>query len=130
MEELKIIEPVKTGLNHFKTTDEFSIYYNKHKNELNEMTTQKLNKQFKIDGYRITKIGTRDDNGKRQCGNICLKKINDVKLSEHASAHEKINNDRIEQLETAVNQRFVEIENKLQELAKTINSIITALNEE
>ena len=70
MEDIKIIEPIKSGLNHFKTTDEFSIYYAKHKKEMNEMTTQKLNKLFKIEGYRITKIGTRDENGKRQQGNI------------------------------------------------------------
>ena len=29
MEELKIIEPVKTNLKHFKTTEEFNIYYRK-----------------------------------------------------------------------------------------------------
>ena len=112
MDEIKIIEPIRIGLNHFKTTDEFSIYYAKHKNEMNEMTTQKLNKQFKIDGYRITKIGTRDDNGKRQQGNICLKKI-------------KPNNESID-----FTTEIAKINERIDALTKTINSIISALNEE
>lgn len=115
MEDLKIIEPIKSGLNHFKTTDEFSIYYAKHKKEMNEMTTQKLNKQFKIEGYRITKIGTRDENGKRQQGNICLKKINNnQKINETIDYTDEINK---------INQR-------LDVLTQSINSIISALNAE
>ena len=117
MDEIKIIEPIRIGLNHFKTTDEFSIYYAKHKNEMNEMTTQKLNKQFKIDGYRITKIGTRDDNGKRQQGNICLKKIK--------PNNTKNNNESID-----FTTEIAKINERIDALTKTINSIISALNEE
>ena len=118
MDEIKIIEPIKTGLNHFKTTDEFNIYYNKHKKELNEMTTQKLNKQYKIEGYRITKIGTRDENGKRQNGCICLKKVNSSKIINHSDNSEMRN----------IDARIDAIEGKLHELATSINSIINALN--
>ena len=118
MEELKIIEPIKTGLHQFKTTDGFSIYYNKHKQEMNEMTTQKLNKQFKIEGYRITKIGTRDINGKRQIGNICLKKI-----------YQKINkNNYDEQIKTLSNS-VDEINEKITKLTSALNSIIKAISE-
>lgn len=113
MDEIKIIEPIKTGLNHFKTTDEFSIYYAKHKDEMNSMTTQKLNKQFKIDGYRITKIGTRDDTGKRQQGNICLKKI----CSNITGPID-------------YSQEIAKINERLELLSQTVNSIISALNEE
>ena len=115
MDEIKIIEPIKTGLKQFKTTDEFSIYYAKHKDEMNQMTTQKLNKQFKIDGYRITKLGTRDDNGKRQQGSICLKKV-DQRL---AATH---NYDYAAEI-ARINER-------INELTQTVNSIISALNEE
>ena len=114
MEDLKIIEPIKSGLNHFKTTDEFSIYYAKHKKEMNEMTTQKLNKLFKIEGYRITKIGTRDENGKRQQGNLCLKKINNKNINETVDYSDEIHK---------INQR-------LDALTQSINSIISVLNAE
>lgn len=112
MEELKIIEPIQTNLINFKTTDEFNIYYNKHKKEMNDMTTQKLNKQYKIEGYRITKIGTRDINGKRQIGNICLKKI----------YQSKDKNNYQEQID--------EINERITKLTDALNSIIKALNAE
>ena len=115
MEDLKIIEPIKEGLNNFKTIDEFSIYYAKHKKEMIAMTTQKLNKQFKIEGYRITKIGTRDKDGKRQSGEICLKKIH--KLDKNINETQDI---------AATIQRFDE---RLNALSQTVNSIINALNE-
>ena len=73
MEELKIIGSHQTESKHFNTIDEFNIYYVKHKEEMTNMTTQKLNKMFTIDGYRITKVGTRDVDGKRVNGEICLK---------------------------------------------------------
>ena len=73
MEELKIIGSHQTDSKHFNTIDEFNIYYVKHKAEMGNMTTQKLNKMFTIDGYRITKVGTRDTDGKRINGEICLK---------------------------------------------------------
>ena len=128
MEELKIIEPIKTGLNNFKSIDEFSIYYAKHKKDMIEMTTQKLNKQFKIEGYRITKIGTRDKDGKRQNGEICLKKINKLdKINDES--HETNYNEQIQKIKqeiAATNQRFDE---RLNALTQSINSIISALNE-
>jgi len=132
MEDLKIIEPIKNGLHHFKTTDEFSIYYTKHKNEMNEMTTQKLNKLFKIEGYRITKINTHDENGKiRQRGEICLKRIN-VLTNEHKlidSTNENeltqlINNNKL------MNEEIVKINQRLDALTQIINKIIDTLNAE
>ena len=115
MDEIKIIEPIQSGLKQFKTTDEFSIYYAKHKDEMNSMTTQKLNKQFKIEGYRITKLGTRDDSGKRQQGNICLKKIT---KSNSISRQDDVRNE------------IAQIHERLDQLAKIVNSVISALNEE
>ena len=119
MEDLKIIEPIKSGLHHFKTTDEFSIYYAKHKNEMNEMTTQKLNKLFKIEGYRITKINTHDENGKiRQRGEICLKRITNNKLIDSTNESKLLN------------EEIVKINHRLDALTQTINKIIDTLNAE
>lgn len=123
MEDLKIIEPIKSGLYQFKTTDEFSIYYAKHKKEMNEMTTQKLNKLFKIEGYRITKINTQDENGKiRQRGEICLKRINtstnDNKLIDSTNENK------------LMKEEISKINSRLDALTQTINKIIDTLNAE
>ena len=53
---LKIIEPIKQYLKVFNSPDEFNIWYTKNKDEVESLTTHKLNKMYKIEGYRITKI--------------------------------------------------------------------------
>ena len=62
--DLKIIEPIKNYLKEFKTVDEFNLWYSKNKDEIDSLTTHKLNKMYHIEGYRITKIK----------GKLCLKK--------------------------------------------------------
>ena len=69
--DLKIIGPIKTPLKEFDSPDEFNLYYHKHKEEMDTETTHSLNKKFKIDGFRITKIK----------GVLCLKK--DVQKDVH-----------------------------------------------
>ena len=120
MEELKIIEPVKSNLKHFKTTEEFNIYYVKNKEELEEMTTQKLNKLFNIDGYRITKIGTRDKDGKRVKGSICLKKC----VEKDTPDNNETLNLRIEDLEKTVK----DLKEQIKILSTTINQIVDTIN--
>ena len=56
MSEIKVLEPVKNVIKEFDTPDEFNMYYMKNKDEIDKLTTHKLNKMFKIDGYRITRI--------------------------------------------------------------------------
>ena len=53
---LKIIEPIRDYLKVFNSPDEFNIWYTKNKDEVDALTTNKLNKLYKINGYRITKI--------------------------------------------------------------------------
>lgn len=62
--DLKIIEPIRKPLKQFDSVEEFNLYYHKHKADMDNETTHLLNKKFKIEGYRITKIK----------GVICLKK--------------------------------------------------------
>ena len=54
--DLKVIEPIKNYLKEFKTVDEFNLWYSKNKEEVDALTTHKLNKMYHIDNYRITKI--------------------------------------------------------------------------
>ena len=54
--ELKVIEPIKNYIKEFNSPVEFNLWYAKHKDEVDALTTHKLNKMYHIDGYRITKI--------------------------------------------------------------------------
>ena len=54
--DLKVIEPIKNYIKEFNSPVEFNLWYAKHKDEVDSLTTHKLNKMYKIDGYRITKI--------------------------------------------------------------------------
>lgn len=103
--DLKIIGPIKKPLKEFESPDEFNLYYHKHKEEMDGETTHSLNKKFKIDGFRITKIK----------GVLCLKK--DVKKKE--------NNEVIE--EENIKENIME---RLEKLEKAVNDIIDVLNGE
>ena len=54
--DIKILEPIKNYLKEFNSIDEFNNFYTLNKEELDKMTTHKLNKMYHIKGYRITKI--------------------------------------------------------------------------
>ena len=54
--ELKILEPIKKYTKEFETSDEFNLYYAKHKEDIDKLTTHKLNKMYHIKGFRITRI--------------------------------------------------------------------------
>ena len=62
-EPITVKEPYKEEGRTFKTTDEFTIYYREDESELKGLSTMKLNRTFKIPGYRIriTKKGTDEE---------------------------------------------------------------------
>ena len=105
--DLKIIGPIKSPLKEFDSVDEFNIYYHKHKDEMDTETTHSLNKKFKINGYRITKIK----------GVLCLKKDRIVKPDE----------DKVLEDPTPT---ISEIMERIQKLEETVNKIIDVLNGE
>ena len=106
--DLKVIEPIKNYLKEFKTVDEFNLYYSKNKDEIDSMTTHKLNKMYHIDGYRITKIK----------GKLCLKKW------EKKDKESNNENDHLEMYEQEINY----LKNEIEKLKITINSIINVIN--
>lgn len=94
-------------MKQFDTVDEFNKYYAKHKEEIDAKTSNQLNKELKIKGFKITKrnMKTIDNEGKQtRIGELCLKHIepnivpitNDDKLAEVEA--------RITQLELKINQ--------------------------
>jgi hypothetical protein len=85
--DMKIIEKFQPDTINFETPEEFKEYLSENLEELKEMTTQKLNKQFCINGYRITKIK----------GAISLRKIidsdiNDSEFIDGNAIYEMLNN--------------------------------------
>lgn len=66
--DIPIIEPIKSYAKTFETIDEFNVFYNKNKSDIDSRTTQMLNKLYFIKGYRITKID----------GKLSLKKYDDT----------------------------------------------------
>ena len=103
---IKIIEPIKQYLKVFNTPDEFNIWYTKNKDEVESLTTHKLNKMYKIEGYRITKIKNV----------LMLKKVNETS-SQHSANSPLIPDESI-----------TEIHEEIKNIKSTINQIIQYLD--
>ena len=61
---LKVLEPIQLDVKTFKDKQDFELFYNSHRDEFEESTTTKLNRMYKIPGYRITRVKDQ----------LCLKK--------------------------------------------------------
>ena len=101
---LRIIEPIRDYLKVFNSPDEFNIWYTKNKDEVDSLTTNRLNKLYKIQGYRITKIK----------GVLMLKK---------SSEQDTIN-------QNSVNSPLVpeDLQEEIKNIKSTVNQIIEYLN--
>ena len=105
--DVKVVEPIRTPMKEFNSVDEFNLFYHNHKDEMMETTTHRLNKMYKINGYRITKIR----------GELCLKKVREAvkqKSEEGVDDHD--------------GDVPIDIETRLQRLEEAVNEIIDALN--
>ena len=61
-EPLTVKEPYHAETLTFSTPDEFTIYYRENEDRLKNLSTLRLNKTFKIPGYRITVTKRGTDN--------------------------------------------------------------------
>ena len=80
----------------FDSIEDFNEYYNKHKSDMDAMTTQRLNKLFSIDGYHIV----------RRSENICILPLNNIQNDKPVRTKElaaRINSHE-EQISAAVNE--------------------------
>ena len=85
---INIIAPITTAIKEFHTPEEFNVYYQLHKDELDATTTHKLNKMYKIEGYRITKIKNV----------LMLKRMNEKKSTRDESASDEGREDEIAEI--------------------------------
>lgn len=121
--EVKVIGPIKDYLKTFNTPDEFNLWYAKNKDDVDKLTTHKLNKMYYIDGFRITKIK----------GVLCLKKdtrkhveeaVNDQDQTIQHEEINDINNEIAEHSQSieSIKADIVAIKNAINEIVKAINN--------
>ena len=108
--DVKVVEPIQSPMKEFNNVDEFNLFYHNHKDEMMSTTTHRLNKMYKINGYRITKIR----------GELCLKKVREA-VKQKSDVESGEGND-------VVDNESVDIETRLQRLEEAVNEIIDALN--
>ena len=107
---IKIISKYSV-IKEFNSPEEFDKYYLKHKEEMNNKTSNQLNKEYKIKDYKITK---------RNIKIIDNKKVGDIYLKPIIKNNNLINND-------SVNNEIQEMKNKINILTESYNEILNIL---
>ena len=114
---IKIISKYSV-IKEFNSPEEFDKYYLKHKEEINNKTSNQLNKEYKIKDYKITKRNIKIIDNKK-VGDIYLKPI--IKNNnENIDNNNLINND-------SVNNEIQEMKNKINLLTDSYNEILNIL---
>jgi biopolymer transport protein ExbB/TolQ len=107
--ELKVFAPVDKPLQEFQTPAEYDAFYQKNKGEIDHpehpITTHMLNKMYKIDGYRITRIH----------GEMAVKKFikNYYQKRKESSIEERLSTQ--EQCHELMNDEFGKLEDRMEE---------------
>jgi hypothetical protein len=97
--ELTIKEPFSPNVEEFEDPAAFQKHLTEHLEEMNPLTTYKLNKKYKVEGYRITKIK----------GVIGLQKLRQMTISnnnadETSGCHTLDTENRFADLETRLHE--------------------------
>ena len=144
---LKVINEIRDETKIFKTVEEFDIYYSKHKDEMNNHTTQYLNRVYKIDTndgeYRITKKNCKKVDGKITDGEIYLKKVKS-KMTRQEARTPRVNVDddltslrftsieaSVESNKASINQLKIDVERLTQlvnDIKDKLNKVIQVIN--
>ena len=127
---LKVIEPIQIDVKTFQDKNEFEMFYNSHKNEFENCTTTKLNRMYKIPGYRITRqkevLCLKKDytkNNKQESDDDNIQKFDELKdeLTKMIEEVKLYFNSEI----TKINTRYKKIEKIINQQTETINHLIT-----
>ena len=128
---LKVIEPIQIDVKTFQDKNEFEMFYNSHKNEFENCTTTKLNRMYKIPGYRITRqkevLCLKKDytkNNKQESDDDNIQKFDELKdeLTKMIEEVKLYFNSEI----TKINTRYKKIEKIINQQTETINQIISS----
>lgn len=141
--ELKVINEITDEIKHFKSIEEFDLFYKKYKDLLNKRTTQYLNKIYKIvtpEGieYKITKKNCVKEDGKLVGGEICLRKVNKPD-NDNSDNENNINELSIDVLRADFENMCARVEKnsasinainlKLEEIKSTLNQVTKVVNQ-
>ena len=117
IEPIKVIEPYNPQIVEFENIDDFNIYYNTHKEEFDNMTTQKLNTKYKIPGYKLTKKSNE------------LKLIKDYNYYKRKNANTDSNSSDVPKEGLATHENDIkELRERITFLEKQIDNINTFLS--
>ena len=118
----------------FNTTEEFNKYYFKHKDEIDAKSTNQLNKEYKINGFKITKRNMKVVDGKRT-GELFLKP--DTKCQETKSQGTKcqyaeqqcVNEDKAnDEMQRQLSHEIEELKTKINILTESYGHIVDVIN--
>ena len=120
--DLPIIEPITKYLKEFNTTDEFNMFYTKNKKDIDVLSTHKLNKMYKIEGYRITKIN----------GTLMLKKYDEMHDKRYVSNKEieARKESMLEVVRKDLQTQISQMRDQYNELREVVNKIIKFFNDQ
>ena len=124
---IKIISKYSV-IKEFNSPEEFDKYYLKHKEEINNKTTNQLNKEYKIKDYKITKRNIKIIDNKK-IGDIYLKPI--ISATQAAPKELKNNNENIDNNTVSGPEwanEIQEMKNKINLLTESYNEILNILN--
>jgi hypothetical protein len=91
IKSVQILKPITETIT-FKNENQFSEYYTLHKEELDKINTNKLNKMFLVPEFKITKVK----------GVLSLKSLTPSKVNHTVKLNDQ--DIRITELETKINQ--------------------------
>ena len=146
---MKVINELRDETKQFNSIEEFDLFYQKHKDDMNSHTTQYLNKIYKIicsDGseYRITKKNCSKQDNKITGGDIYLKKVvkkqcDDSSINDlmYANIQADITNLRneLDNVKNELNNIYDKIKsltesvNEVRNIKNTLNEVIKVVNE-
>ena len=111
---LKVLEPIQLDVKTFKDKQEFELFFNSHKNEFENSTTTRLNRMYKIPGYRISRV--KDE--------LCLKKDY---TKNNLGSSSNIDSQQIEELEEKIMKILEEERGNTEELIEKVNENLQKL---
>ena len=117
------------NVKNFDTLDEFQNYYNLHKDEIDKLSTIKLNRMFKIKDHKITRRTIGGNETKTLCFRQLLKSELENKVLSERETHDDHNADtEIENTLTELNGRIKQLELDYIKIKKQLVEIINAIN--
>ena len=140
---LKVLEPIQLDVKTFKDKQEFELFFNSHKNEFENSTTTRLNRMYKIPGYRISRVKDelclKKDYTKNNLGNSSNidsqqfdeleEKIMKILEEERGNTEELIEkvNENLQKLESRFGNLLLKIkkmENVINQQSETLNNLL------